>query len=169
MCCKRNADGTARASATRLDCHTRWCTCMQDFGRSRLLHVQTGTCQPVGRDAIPDLVMAHWQAVLLHCVQVFVAGATGRTGRRVVQQLRAAGYKVRAGVRVRPCIRHEVGGSHPTQLHLENAGFAYTSAACDSKAAGQSGSSRSNTLRNSSAALLVLAGCAQGAVPWLCI
>jgi hypothetical protein len=33
-------------------------------------------------------------------VQVFVAGSTGRTGRRVVQQLRAAGYKVRAGVRV---------------------------------------------------------------------
>lgn len=30
---------------------------------------------------------------------VFVAGATGQTGRRVVQQLRAAGYKVRAGVR----------------------------------------------------------------------
>lgn len=32
---------------------------------------------------------------------VFVAGSTGSTGRRVVQQLRAAGYKVRAGVRVR--------------------------------------------------------------------
>jgi uncharacterized protein YbjT (DUF2867 family) len=31
---------------------------------------------------------------------VFVAGSTGNTGRRVVQQLRAAGYKVRAGVRV---------------------------------------------------------------------
>uniref|UniRef100_A0A383WCG6 NAD(P)-binding domain-containing protein n=1 Tax=Tetradesmus obliquus TaxID=3088 RepID=A0A383WCG6_TETOB len=30
---------------------------------------------------------------------VFVAGSTGNTGRRVVQQLRAAGYKVRAGVR----------------------------------------------------------------------
>jgi uncharacterized protein YbjT (DUF2867 family) len=34
------------------------------------------------------------------CWQVFVAGATGNTGRRVVQQLRAAGYKVKAGVRV---------------------------------------------------------------------
>lgn len=33
-------------------------------------------------------------------VQVFVAGATGNTGRRVVQQLRAAGYDVRAGCRV---------------------------------------------------------------------
>lgn len=32
--------------------------------------------------------------------QVFVAGATGNTGRRVVQQLRAVGYRVRAGVRV---------------------------------------------------------------------
>lgn len=31
--------------------------------------------------------------------QVFVAGATGATGRRVVQQLRAKGYRVRAGVR----------------------------------------------------------------------
>ncbi|KAG2498723.1 hypothetical protein HYH03_003463 [Edaphochlamys debaryana] len=30
---------------------------------------------------------------------VFVAGATGNTGRRVVQQLRAAGFAVRAGVR----------------------------------------------------------------------
>lgn len=33
-------------------------------------------------------------------MQVFVAGSTGNTGRRVVQQLREAGYKVRAGVRV---------------------------------------------------------------------
>ncbi|KXZ53377.1 hypothetical protein GPECTOR_7g1273 [Gonium pectorale] len=32
---------------------------------------------------------------------VFVAGATGKTGRRVVQQLRAAGFAVRAGVRSR--------------------------------------------------------------------
>ncbi|KXZ53376.1 hypothetical protein GPECTOR_7g1272 [Gonium pectorale] len=32
---------------------------------------------------------------------VFVAGATGKTGRRVVQQLRAAGFAVRAGVRTR--------------------------------------------------------------------
>ncbi|GIL42293.1 hypothetical protein Vafri_311 [Volvox africanus] len=32
---------------------------------------------------------------------VFVAGATGNTGRRVVQQLRQAGLYVRAGVRVR--------------------------------------------------------------------
>eukprot|EP00878_Enallax_costatus_P027667 GHUV01029809.1.p1 GENE.GHUV01029809.1~~GHUV01029809.1.p1 ORF type:complete len:154 (+),score=27.43 GHUV01029809.1:242-703(+) len=31
---------------------------------------------------------------------VFVAGSTGNTGRRVVQQLREAGFKVRAGVRV---------------------------------------------------------------------
>lgn len=31
--------------------------------------------------------------------QVFVAGATGNTGRRVVQQLRSKGYRVRAGVR----------------------------------------------------------------------
>ncbi|GBF98458.1 hypothetical protein Rsub_11103 [Raphidocelis subcapitata] len=31
--------------------------------------------------------------------KVFVAGATGQTGRRVVQQLRAAGIQVRAGVR----------------------------------------------------------------------
>jgi len=31
--------------------------------------------------------------------KVFVAGSTGRTGRRVVQQLRAAGYRARAGVR----------------------------------------------------------------------
>lgn len=31
---------------------------------------------------------------------VFVAGATGNTGRRVVQQLRGAGFNVRAGVRV---------------------------------------------------------------------
>eukprot|EP00879_Flechtneria_rotunda_P018227 GHRR01019122.1.p1 GENE.GHRR01019122.1~~GHRR01019122.1.p1 ORF type:complete len:321 (+),score=102.43 GHRR01019122.1:196-1158(+) len=30
---------------------------------------------------------------------VFVAGSTGNTGRRVVQQLRAAGFNVRAGVR----------------------------------------------------------------------
>jgi len=31
--------------------------------------------------------------------KVFVVGATGQTGRRVVQQLRAAGLRVRAGVR----------------------------------------------------------------------
>ncbi len=39
----------------------------------------------------------------LMLAQVFVAGATGNTGRRVVQQLRAAGFRVRAGVRVRAC------------------------------------------------------------------
>ncbi|PNH08444.1 hypothetical protein TSOC_004973 [Tetrabaena socialis] len=32
---------------------------------------------------------------------VFVAGSTGNTGRRVVAQLRQAGFAVRAGVRVR--------------------------------------------------------------------
>lgn len=37
---------------------------------------------------------------------VFVAGATGSTGRRVVQQLRGAGYNVRAGVRVGVHITH---------------------------------------------------------------
>lgn len=34
-------------------------------------------------------------------VQVFVAGATGNTGKRVVQQLSAKGIKVLAGTRVR--------------------------------------------------------------------
>jgi hypothetical protein len=46
--------------------------------------------------------------------QVFVAGSTGKTGRRVVQQLRAAGYKVRAGVRVS-------GSSRPGALYTQTA------------------------------------------------
>ena len=55
---------------------------------------RTSLCQPQAQ-------------ALQHCcwspgnaLQVYVAGSTGRTGRRVVQLLRAAGYKVRAGVRV---------------------------------------------------------------------
>ena len=38
----------------------------------------------------------------IHCaMQVFVAGASGSTGRKVVRELRERGFAVRAGVRVR--------------------------------------------------------------------
>lgn len=40
------------------------------------------------------------------CLQVFVAGATGQTGRRVVRELRKRGYTVIAGVRVRGLAVH---------------------------------------------------------------
>ena len=46
-------------------------------------------------------VLTHVEAPA-HCkLQVFVAGATGNTGQRVVRQLSEKGYKVLAGVRVR--------------------------------------------------------------------
>jgi nucleoside-diphosphate-sugar epimerase len=56
--------------------------------------MQGCACVPRCRDAL-------YGAARCIVEQVFVAGSTGNTGRRVVQQLRAAGYKVRAGVRVR--------------------------------------------------------------------
>eukprot|EP00775_Hariotina_reticulata_P003818 gene3818-4076_t len=51
--------------------------------------------KPVGGKDVSALAEAESQQIRT----VFVAGSTGSTGRRVVQQLRAAGYKVRAGVR----------------------------------------------------------------------
>ncbi len=47
----------------------------------------------------PSQVSACSHAGLVHCPQVFVAGATGRTGARAVRELLKAGFKVRAGAR----------------------------------------------------------------------
>jgi len=51
---------------------------------------------------------------------VFVAGSTGNTGRRVVQQLRAAGYKVKAGVRD-PKKAHSLGFGLDSGIELVTA------------------------------------------------
>ena len=51
-------------------------------------------------DATAAMAVAMKDSLLPNAPQVFVAGATGNTGNRVVQQLSAKGYKVLAGTRV---------------------------------------------------------------------
>jgi hypothetical protein len=75
--CRANRNGKSHGVAACRRCHGNACMCAA-------CHAPAVAAAAVG-----------WQ--------VFVAGATGNTGRRVVQQLRAAGYKVKAGVRVSGC------------------------------------------------------------------
>lgn len=53
-------------------------------------------------------------------VQVFVAGATGNTGKRVVQQLSAKGIKVLAGTRVRIHSLPDLQTCHPVSSNGPN-------------------------------------------------
>lgn len=54
---------------------------------------------PVPAEAVEVQPQAEPEPAPPAITKVFVVGATGQTGRRVVQQLRASGFKVRAGVR----------------------------------------------------------------------